>query len=56
METALVFVHGMGEQRRYADSALLATRLAWRAGAPAPQVDLAWRTDERRRGRAPGRG
>ena len=46
METALVFIHGMGEQRRYADSALLATRLAWRAGAPLPRVDLAWRLDE----------
>jgi hypothetical protein len=46
METALVFIHGMGEQRRYADSALLATRLAWQAGAPAPCVDLAWRADE----------
>jgi hypothetical protein len=46
MATAVVFVHGMGEQRRYADSALLATRLAWRAGAPLPTVDLAWRADE----------
>ena len=46
METALVFIHGMGEQRRYADSALLATRLAWRAGAAPPVVDLAWRADE----------
>jgi hypothetical protein len=46
METALVFIHGMGEQRRYADSALLATRLAWRAESPAPVVDLVWRADE----------
>jgi len=42
---AVVFVHGMGEQRRYADTAQLATRLAWRAGAPAPEVGLAWRDD-----------
>ena len=45
METAVVFIHGMGEQRRYADMAQLATRLAWRAGAPAPAVDLEWRAD-----------
>src|SRR4051812_49355284 len=46
MQTALVFIHGMGEQRRYADSALLATRLAWRDGSDPPAVDLAWRADE----------
>jgi len=39
---AVVFVHGMGEQRRYADSAQLATRLAWHAGAAAPRVGLTW--------------
>ena len=42
---AVVFLHGMGEQRRYADTARLATRLAWRAGAPTPGVGLAWRDD-----------
>ncbi len=42
---AVVFVHGMGEQRRYADAAQLATRLAWHAGAPDPGVGLAWRDD-----------
>ena len=46
MDTALVFIHGMGEQRRYADSALLATRLAWHDGGAPPHVDLAWRADE----------
>ena len=46
MDTAVVFIHGMGEQRRYADSALLATRLAWRSGAEPPAVGLAWRADE----------
>ena len=46
MDTAVVFIHGMGEQRRYADAARLATRLAWRAGASPPTVDLAWRADD----------
>ncbi|MGH7725122.1 MAG: hypothetical protein ACREOU_06795 [Candidatus Eiseniibacteriota bacterium] len=34
---AIVFVHGMGEQRRYAETARLATRLAFRAGAKNPR-------------------
>ncbi len=56
METGVVFIHGMGEQRRYADMAELATRLAWRAGAPAPTVDLAWRAEAAgARGRARAR-
>ena len=44
-DVAVVFIHGMGEQRRYADTAQLATRLAWRAGAREPRVGLAWRDD-----------
>lgn len=39
---AVVFVHGMGEPRRYVDSARLATALAGRAGAAAPRVDVRW--------------
>ncbi len=39
---AVVFVHGMGEQRRYADTARLASRLASRAGADNPTVSVAW--------------
>src|SRR5688572_30557246 len=31
---AVVYVHGMGEQRRHEDAARLATRLAWRSGSP----------------------
>jgi hypothetical protein len=39
---AVVFVHGMGEPRRYADAARLATALATHAGAVLPTVDVRW--------------
>ncbi|MEO6461813.1 MAG: hypothetical protein ABIP29_01940 [Candidatus Eisenbacteria bacterium] len=39
---AVVFVHGMGEPRRYADSARLATALADHAKAAHPTVDVRW--------------
>ena len=39
---AVVFVHGMGEPRRYADSARLATALAGHARAAHPTVDVRW--------------
>jgi hypothetical protein len=39
---AIVFVHGMGEPRRYVDSARLATALAERAGSAPPRVDVRW--------------
>ncbi len=50
---AVVFIHGMGEQRRYADTAELASRLAaharthpeFRDGHEDPRVDVVWDDD-----------